>query len=418
MSEYGDANMCNPISDTEFDDDDLGIPDRPPIMAYVAETTEGHAIVMGAAEMARQPAPDYRWDKERDEWVRPNSAVSKWADEAMYVAEPMPTGGPQVTLLSMTADPLGEIAACAKIYRGEVCRSLSEITDEERLSYFADMQRTALDAAFEVVQFHFLFENVTRAFTHQLIRQRLGAVYFQESMRFAVKEDMAKEAALPPSLEGTISLDAHIRACEAVGTDPDINASPTQQMRNIWDRALGTTDYAYRQLIDRGMPAEDARGLAPHATTTRVHYVTNLRAIKLHAGLRLCTQAQYEWRLVWARMIDAIRGKNVIREQRESDVDWFPPTAWGSVNGTTHVWMADKLVELFKPVCYQTGKCQFDASFDRHCSIRERVNAFEHAGIPSNGWHSEGWVDSARHPLLPIQPVEWLADPGAARVRG
>ena len=40
MSEYGDANMCNPISDTEFDDDDLGIPDRPPIMAYVAETTE------------------------------------------------------------------------------------------------------------------------------------------------------------------------------------------------------------------------------------------------------------------------------------------------------------------------------------------------------------------------------------------
>lgn len=327
--------------------------------------------------------------------------IQRYVDAAMYAAEPLKADeGPKVYLLSMSPDPLGTIAACAKIYRGEVVRHMSEITDAERVSYFEDMQRTALDAAFETVQFHFLLEGVTRAFTHQLVRQRMGAVYFQESLRFAVKEDMREGVALPPSLAGT--------ADHAVGGVPEghseLDDSEAQKMRDTWDMAVGRIQEAYLDLINAGMPAEDARGLLPHAQTTRVHYVVNLRALKMHSGLRLCTQAQAEWRQVWAGIVQSINGKNILRDTEstnDEDMVWTgaSPDQADGING---VWMADKLAALFRPVCYQTGACQFEASFDRYCSIRERVQEHAKAGTPSSEWSN-------------IAPVEWLANPNAAR---
>jgi thymidylate synthase ThyX len=45
----------------------------------------------------------------------------------------------------------------------------------------------ALKAPLEAIDFHFMVEGVTRAHTHQEVRQRT-AVFAQESMRFAVKD--------------------------------------------------------------------------------------------------------------------------------------------------------------------------------------------------------------------------------------
>jgi flavin-dependent thymidylate synthase len=359
--------------------------------------------MLSEANWNSRPSEDAKWHKDSESWYVPpgkTKEIQRWADSAMFTAEPLNASeGPKVYLLSMTADPLGEIAACAKMYKGEVVRDMAEITDAERISYFEDMQRTALDAAFEVVQFHFLLEGVTRSFTHQLVRQRMGAVYFQESLRFAVKEDMAEGVALPPSLAGTAD---HARAGVPEGHS-DLDDSDAQKMRDKWDMAVYRLGETYLDLVNSGMPAEDARGLLPHSITTRVHYVVNLRALKMHSGLRLCTQAQFEWRAVWARMIEAIREARV--ELPKSD-------RWP---GSSHpVHMADRLAGLFKPICYQTGKCQFDASFDRKCSIRDRVNAFAEAGVKPADWE-HGSPSLHFQGLLPIRPVEWLGDPSAAR---
>lgn len=309
--------------------------------------------------------------------------VVKWADEAMFKAEEIDaSAGPQVYLLWMTPDPLGAIAAACKMYKGEVVRDLSAVTDEERLEYFEQVQKTKLKAPFEFVKFHFMIEGVTRAFTHQMVRQRTAA-YAQESLRFAVKEDMP--VALPPSIPAD---------------------SPTA---DIWDEAIDNIQSAYNHLVNSGIPAEDARGLLPHNVLTRLHYTTDLRALLDHAGNRLCTQAQFEWRLVFAKIIEAIREKGGLA---------FPEQA----NGTNKVYMAGQLTRLFKPVCFQTGKCEFKANFDRHCNIRERVDANEREGRPSSEWDQ----DQVCHPLgcdnpeveiEAIKPVEWLLDPGAARKR-
>jgi len=307
--------------------------------------------------------------------------VIRWADGAMYEAEEMPFDvnetGPRVTLLNATPQPLAAIAAMAMMYEGKVVRDLRDVSQEQRISYFEDIRNTKLQAPFEAVNLHFMIEGVTRSFTHQMVRQRT-AVFAQESLRFAVKESIDEEVALPPSLQG-LQYD-----------DPRLV---------IWRSAVNKVDDAYHALVDNGVPAEDARGLLPHNITTRLHYVTNLRALLDHGGNRLCTQAQFEWRAVWDQIIRAIAGY------------WTPG---GALIHQGDNWEFKQIASMFRPVCYLTGKCEFKASFDRPCSIRGRVEQNAASGIPSSEWHTETiGKDGLR--IDPIHPAEWMLDHGAAR---
>jgi flavin-dependent thymidylate synthase len=302
------------------------------------------------------------------------SELIRKGDKAQYEAEPhtgSPDAGvlPKVTLISMNPDPLGSIAAMAAIYKGQVVRSLMDVNDDQRMQAFIDVQKTHLRAPLEAVKMHFLFEGVDRAFTHQHVRQRT-AVYAQESMRFAVLGDLLDATTLPPSLAGT-------------KRDDGLMASPrteVQRMRKVWDDTLRSIDQAYHRLVRDGMPAEEARGLLPHCTATRIHYITDLRNLVDHAGNRLCTQAQFHWRLVFAGVVRAIKDYPIYYSGIKSTDFWQFTT------------IADS--ELFRPVCYQVGHCPFEASFDRPCTIRDRVQL----GL---------WKE--------INPAEWLLDPSAAR---
>jgi len=330
----------------------------------------------------------------------PSKEIARFADVAMFQAEPIDVqAGPQVHLLWMTPDPLGAIAAACKMYKGEVVRDLSTVTDEERLDYLKQITKTKLKAPFEFVKFHFLIEGVTRAFTHQLVRQRT-AVYAQESLRFAVKEDMP--VALPPSLAGS-------RPFEEILVDTDLGnfdmLTDVDKAAFKWHKAMSHMQVAYEDLVNvYQIPAEDARGILPHNVLTRVHYATDLRALLDHAGNRLCTQAQFEWRIVFSRIAQELRDISP-----RGIVHNLGPNA---CNGSQSAYMASHLADLFAPVCYQTGKCEFKANFDRHCNIRERVDALGESQIPSSEWS-----DSDKHGDLAIRPEEWLLNHGAARKR-
>lgn len=333
----------------------------------------------------------------------PGKTVARWADQAMFTAEPMTSQVPKVHLISMSADPLGEIASCAKMYKGEVVRSLAEITDAERLQYFDDLQKTVLGAAFESVKFHFLIEGVTRGFTHQLVRQRT-AVYFQESTRFAViDESFADRVGLPPSLVGTMPAAKYRDEIDELELDIETNTTAAQWKRSKWDGAVDAMESAYKSLVEGGMPAEDARGLLPTNLLTRIHYVTDLRNLVAHAGLRLCTQAQMEWRHVFSQISVAIRNAETI----------IPNGMVAPVAIPVH--MADQIADqLFRPVCYKTGKCEFMASFDRACSIRDRVQMNHEIGRPSSEWHESTVGLGMPINIAAIHPAEWLMDPSAA----
>jgi flavin-dependent thymidylate synthase len=292
--------------------------------------------------------------------------VARWADVSMYRAEPdrLAEQGenvvPQVTLISMTPNPLRTMAATAELYAGRPVRSPGDVSRTTAMKWFGDMTRTALQAPLEFIDLHFFFEGVTRAFTHQLVRQRTAA-YVQESQRFAVKENAAIEVAYPPSIMGL----------------PE-----DHPWRMIWDSAISSVAYSYLRLVNAGMPAEDARGLLPTNITTRGHYKTNLRNLAEHAGMRLCSQAQAEWKQVWAGILRAIR-------------EYGPPS---------ERWQQFAIAGLFKPVCYQTGKCEFLAETDRYCSIRERVMAHHKAGEGPEEWSDIDHAEPLREGAARLRP--------------
>ncbi|QNJ55385.1 ThyX-like thymidylate synthase [Gordonia phage LittleFella] len=381
----------------------------------------------------------------------PSKAIVQYSDEAMFQAEPAKdTGGgdhrPRVRLLDAPSDPLGKLAYIAKAYQGKFPESYAVISDEDRRYYIQDMEKNILGMPSEAVQFHFVLENVTRSFTHQLVRTR-HASYAQESMRFAVKEDFPEQ--LPPYLLGTLSWfdwwsqekgPTNVPA-RAVGSryahlDADNEyveryASKKQRARFVWDRNHEETKYAYEQLIELEMPAEDARGRAPHAIVTKVNWVVDLRALMATAGQRLCTQAQWEHREMWASLIQSIRdyGRGAIYTKPADELD-EPQDVYLGVARASSAWQFDLLADRFKPVCYQTGRCQFRSDFDRYCNIRDRVEANAAIGRPSKEWHEDYVVstDPKYHTVVngvtepgstvelgipAIHPHEWL-DPNAA----
>lgn len=386
--------------------------------------------------------------------------LNKWADEFMFEAEKSDAAaGPVAYLLGAPQDPLAQIAACAKMYKGEVVRDLADVTNDERLMYLQEIQKTALKMPLESVSMHFMLEGVHRGITHQMVRQRTGA-YAQESTRFAVKRDLKTATALPPSLDGTYSLDELVdldhaeRASyglSAVGSmasddehvqeahrlhrghvrEQALERGGAQAQRILWDEAVDKIGDVYNQLVDTGMAAEDARGLMPTNITTRLNYITNLRSFYDTMAVRVSDQAQFEWRMIARAYAMAMiaYGETVYywtTISKEEYKSWNDKGQFGPILERVHyngenegvkvrlssAWQYRALAHEIKPIEFVIGRPAFGANFDRPSRIGERVAAFAARGVPSSQW-TQG---APEHGIPPISPEEWLLDPNAARL--
>lgn len=389
--------------------------------------------------------------------------LSKWSDGFMFKAEESNASeGVKAVLLGGPVDPLGQIAACAKMYKGEVVRDLRDVTDAERREYLEQVQKTILTMPLESVSLHFMIEGVTRSLTHQAVRQRTAA-YAQESMRFAVKEDMATAVAYPPSLEGTLSLDELMNDDLIKRREIGLQMNPedaawtanlreglrnqalngdfgnAQKWRIRWDDGLAQNSEMYNDLINDGMPAEDARGSAWHNVTTRYNYITNLRNFYGEMAKRLSDQAQFEWRsvamnlalalraygerttyLVWVDANEEFLPDDILSSHDNATPGWKPgldhrvgPKGQDqTLVRRSSYWQYEALSNEMKPIDFVIGKRAFGADFDRPSRIGERVDEFAKYGVPSSEW-TKGSVE---HGIPPINPAEWLLDPNSARL--
>lgn len=380
--------------------------------------------------------------------------LSKWSDSFMYKAEEsFAADGPSAHLLGGPTDPLGQIAASAKMYKGEVVRDLRDVTDAERREYLEQIQKTVLKMPLESVQLHFMVEGVTRSFTHQMVRQRTAA-YAQESMRFAVKEDAATAVALPPSLSETKTLDELVKNDLLMREFSGLANNPTdgdwaddhrvgvyreaiakggpQAWRLKWDEALKINSDVYLELVNDGMPAEDARGMTWHNITTRLNYITNLRSWYDTMAVRVSDQAQFEWRAVAMHMALALRNfgerttytVRLTQEDIDNGVEILDASGedFRAANATadyvglvverSSYWQYEALSNELKPIEFKIGGPAFGANFDRPSRIGERVREFHKYGVPSSEWTN----GSEEHGIPPIHPNEWLLDPNSARL--
>jgi thymidylate synthase (FAD) len=167
----------------------------------------------------------------------------------------------------------------------------------------------------EHIVFTFGISGVSRTLSHQLVRHRAGLAFDQQSQRYV--KFKGASTMLPTSI------------AEA---DPALRERYEEQI----EESLGL----YGELLEAGIPGEDARFIFPNATRTNLVMTANLRALIHMSGLRLCTMAQWEIR----RLFQLVR----------HEVFQVSPF----------------LGSFLAPKCVPLGYCDEMANRDEHCPIR------------------------------------------------
>jgi flavin-dependent thymidylate synthase len=145
----------------------------------------------------------------------------------------------------------------------------------EELKYMAN----TIPSSWEFVDYVFLVEGVSRAYTHQQVRTRAGS-YAQQTMRVLEMGDYD-----------------YVKS-DRILASPSANATV--------DEVNGIIRQAYKLLTSIGIPAEDARGILPTNIATNIVCKFNLRTLAELARSRTGGRTQGEYQKVVNAMIDAV----------------------------------------------------------------------------------------------------------------
>lgn len=149
----------------------------------------------------------------------------------------------------------------------------------ERLHAELEYMANTIPSSWEFVNYTFLINNVTRAFTHQFVRTRTGS-YAQQTMR--VLNVVGWGYGTGPTIENDMLLD---------------------QEYQDGMRAIGE---CYDKLIAEGAAIEDARGILPTNIHTNIVAQFDLRTLADTARKRASSRTQGEYRDVMDKMLAAV----------------------------------------------------------------------------------------------------------------
>ncbi len=189
----------------------------------------------------------------------------------------------QVELLYHTPDPERAIATAARLCYAPVgAFELMETMPEERVaSVLSTIMESGHFSTLEHASYTFAIDGVSRALTHQLVRHRLAS-FNQQSQRYVKFKDELPFVE-PPSI------------------------AANEQAHEIFDGFMKNAQEAYAQLVELGIPAEDARFVLPNAVETKIVVTMNVRELLHFFSLRCCNRAQWEIRALAHRMLELVR---------------------------------------------------------------------------------------------------------------
>lgn len=187
----------------------------------------------------------------------------------------------KVTLVAYTPRPLYVCAEAAS-----VCYD-----SKPDLRIVKGCIRSGHQSVLEHCTFTFKIEGISRACSHQLVRHRIAS-YSQQSQRYVTYSNLEWATTGVP-------------------------AETVDELEEYCDYALT----AYRDMIERGVKAEDAREVLPNATPTIIYVTFNLRALMHFCNERMCTRAQKEIREVASLMRDEVMGAQEISFEEKKILD-------------------------------------------------------------------------------------------------
>ena len=145
------------------------------------------------------------------------------------------------------------------------CYGKSDTSEKRVKRAFVEQHMSVFEHAKVTVR----ISGVSRALSHQLVRHRMAS-FCQESQRY-VKVDVSEDWFVKPEFDDEVDED-------------------------VFDKAMQFSAWAYAQLINNGVPAEDARYVLPNACKTTLVMTMNLRELYHFLYLREDSHAQWEIR--------------------------------------------------------------------------------------------------------------------------
>lgn len=219
-----------------------------------------------------------------------------------------------VSLISYTQDPLTAICLAQNVMlEKDPLGFTANMSLKDRELMLEDIFKSKLQGSLEMACFVFLLEDVTRAFTHQLVRHRTGS-FSQQSLRFFTADESGFRM---PKLKDSL----HENRIKGV---------------------VAGIMHQYKTLLEDGCPTEDARSILPTNIHTKIMCRFTYRALVDIASVRFCSKTQGEFQEIMQAIKDAI---NKVEPA-----------------------LAKHLVRA----CARTDECQFNSSMDtKPCPIRD-----------------------------------------------
>lgn len=164
------------------------------------------------------------------------------------------------------------------------------MTDDEiqkELEYMAN----TIPSSWEFVDYTFLINGVSRAFTHQFVRTRTGS-YAQQTMRILDVNgwDYLTGPTIPDQFQWQHDSD-----------------DDTYDKGQAYHGTMEQIAEAYDNLVDAGVAIEDARGLLPTNICTNIVAKFNLRTMAETAHKRASSRTQGEYRDVLDGMLAEVK---------------------------------------------------------------------------------------------------------------
>ncbi len=189
----------------------------------------------------------------------------------------------KVNLIKYTLEPEKTVAVAARLCYSPVGvdELLVELDGDKVEKLVRFVIKSGHLSTTEHISFTFAIEGVSRALTHQLVRHRIAS-YNQQSQRY-VKFSDNFEYITPPSIE------------------------KNNECKEKFDKLVFEIHGLYKELLDMGIEAEDARYILPNASETKIIVSMNGRELLHFFTVRCCNRAQWEIRGLATAMLKLVK---------------------------------------------------------------------------------------------------------------
>jgi thymidylate synthase (FAD) len=206
-----------------------------------------------------------------------------WLDRRLQEADGTPNGGELIVEFGGRA--------CYRSWEPGLNANVTRVRSDQR-EYFANILRSAHGSVMEHANYSFALRNVSRVFTHELVRHRAGSAFSQESLRYVRLTDIGFRVppALEPVREQVLSIveqleEFQLTAAAELGIDED-----------------GVPFHVKKEVTSA------LRRLAPIGLSTDIVWTANVRTLRHVIEMRTAPGAEEELRLVFdviARIMQA-----------------------------------------------------------------------------------------------------------------